>query len=79
MACDADGDGDCEQDDINAMYAAFGTAGMFDYDGSGSVDAADIPGWLAEASTPQNAYNTGKLKTEKRQAGSEPHDGAAAV
>lgn len=58
LNCDADGDMDCEQDDINAMFAAFGTAGQFDYDADGTIDADDISGWLAEASTSANLFNT---------------------
>lgn len=59
LGCDSDGDGDCEQDDIDAMYAAFGSAGQFDYDADGVVTESDIAGWLSDASVPLNAYNTG--------------------
>lgn len=55
LICDADGDGDCDVLDIDAMYAAFGSnTQLFDYDVSGIVDQNDIPGWLAAASDPAN-------------------------
>lgn len=57
LACDFDGDGDCELNDIDAMYAAIaaGTSGgPFDYDADGTVTAGDIPGWLGDASDASN-------------------------
>lgn len=56
LACDADGDGACDQSDIDALYAAFGDSGPLDLDGSGEVDAPDITLWLAAASDPSNSY-----------------------
>ncbi len=65
LNCDADADGDCEQDDIDAMYAAFGatTASnqQFDYNDDQQVNGADVDGWLADASSSENAYNTDNL------------------
>ena len=58
--CDADGDGDCDLLDLDALYAANGTEGangvmgLLDLDASGTVDADDINGWLAEASDSDN-------------------------
>lgn len=58
--CDADGDGDCDLLDLDALYAANGTdgangtVGLLDMDGSGIVDAADIPFWLENASDSDN-------------------------
>ena len=57
LACDSDADGDCEQDDMDAMYAAFGGAGPFDYGGNGTVGPEDISGWLADASSSANTAN----------------------
>lgn len=57
LACDADADGDCELDDLNAMYAdiSAGTmGGSFDFDGDGAVTADDIGGWLVSASDDSN-------------------------
>lgn len=54
IICDSDGDGDCDINDLDAMYAAFGSDGQFDYDNSGTVDAGDIQGWLTAASDPSN-------------------------
>lgn len=45
LACDMDGDGDCEIDDLNAFLDA------------GDRTAADIEGWLSEASTNANIAN----------------------
>lgn len=58
LICDADGDGDCDQPDIDALYAAFGSAGPLDLDSSGAVDESDIALWLAAASDPSNPYKT---------------------
>lgn len=54
LICDSDGDADCDIDDLDAMYAAFGSGGQFDYDNSGTVDAGDIQGWLDAASSSLN-------------------------
>lgn len=54
LVCDADGDGDCQNDDIVAMYGQAGTAGSLDLDGSGVVDGADVDDWLVAASDPSN-------------------------
>lgn len=60
LACDADGDGDCDIDDLDALYAANGTsgangtAGLLDMNGSGTIDRADIEEWLREASDDRN-------------------------
>ncbi len=49
--CDFDGGGDCDLDDIDDLYDALGTNDpVFDLDGNGIVDDADIPLWLAQAS-----------------------------
>lgn len=56
LVCDADGDGDCDHADIDALYAAFGTSGPLDLDGSGSIDTDDIDDWLSAASSPANPY-----------------------
>ena len=58
--CDADGDGQCDLTDLDALYAANGTTGangvegLLDMDGSGTIDAADIGGWLIDASDSDN-------------------------
>ncbi len=58
LPCDADEDGDCEQDDIDALYTAIGDSNLaFDLNGDGLVNADDIDTWLAEASQPENTYN----------------------
>ena len=57
LACDADGDGDCILDDIDAMYGMSGSPGAFDFDGSGAIDPGDIDDWLAAASTTDNSAN----------------------
>lgn len=57
LGCDADADGDCEIDDLNALYAAAGTAGAFDLDGNGTVGPEDVAPWLAAASTNANLAN----------------------
>ncbi len=57
LACDADADGDCELDDLNAMYEDIdmGTqGGDFDFDGDGIVTGDDIEGWLTAASVSEN-------------------------
>lgn len=54
LVCDADGDGDCDQLDINALYGEFGNAGPLDLDGNGTVGASDIGPWLESASSPDN-------------------------
>lgn len=56
--CDADSDGDCENDDLVALYAAAGTSGALDLDGSGTVDAGDVAVWLDEASVATNPAKT---------------------
>lgn len=61
LACDADGDGDCEVDDIDAMYAQFGNSGPLDFDGNGMIGPEDIPGWLAAAGSASSTYVPGDL------------------
>ncbi|MEM7314595.1 MAG: hypothetical protein AAF497_15725, partial [Planctomycetota bacterium] len=49
---DFDGDGDYACADIDALVTEIATGGsdaMFDLDGNGSVDLADVAAWLAEA------------------------------
>ncbi len=59
LACDADGDGDCQLDDLDALYAAIGTSeSQFDLDSNGTVGDSDITRWLELASSPENS---GKL------------------
>ena len=54
-SCDADGDGDCDLEDLDALYAANGMPGpALDIDESGTVDADDIDDWLLEASDSDN-------------------------
>ncbi len=57
LVCDADGDGDCQLDDIDVMYDQAGTNGSFDLDGNGTVNADDIGLWLAAASSSDNGTN----------------------
>ena len=61
LMCDADADGDCQIDDLDAMYDLDGSAGAFDYDSSGTIDNGDLSGWLAEASTAANGANPDAL------------------
>lgn len=64
FVCDADIDGDCDFDDLNAMYGAAGPDTQFDYNGDGSVDVDDIEGWLEEASSSANRTNPEGLALE---------------
>jgi len=45
LACDFDADGDCEIDDLDALYSEIA---------AGTATSADIVGWLADASDPSN-------------------------
>lgn len=45
LSCDFDADGDCEADDLSALYA------------TGNLDSADIGAWLAAASLSTNPAN----------------------
>lgn len=64
LQCDADSDGDCEHNDLDALYDSFGVGDQFDYNGDGLVDGSDIAGWLADASQPSNLTNqSGKTYT----------------
>lgn len=54
LACDVDGDGDCDATDINALFAQFGSAGDLDFDGNGTIGSEDIDGFLAAASSSEN-------------------------
>lgn len=49
VSCDSDGDMVCDITDMNALYAANGTSGALDMDGSGTIDANDIDDWLVAA------------------------------
>lgn len=62
LGCDFDGDGDCDPVDLAELYAKIGTAdALYDVDGSGTVDAADISGWLASSSVEANPFNVDGL------------------
>lgn len=58
LACDFDGDQDCDPNDLDLMYANFGTTiAMYDSNGDGTVDDLDIATWLAQASSSNNPFN----------------------
>lgn len=73
LACDFDGDGQCDTTDINRIFAEAGSgASEFDLNGDQQVDGADVQVWLAEASDPNNLYLGG---TQTFQAGDVNLDG----
>lgn len=57
LVCDGDIDGDCQLDDLDAMYLTAGMSGSFDLDGTGTVGEEDIAFWLAAASSTANLAN----------------------
>lgn len=62
LSCDADGDGDCDLADLDALYmangtdGANGTMGLLDMDDSMVIDADDIDEWLIRASKDDNPH-----------------------
>lgn len=57
FSCDFDGDGDCDLEDLDDLYAANGTVDMaMDLNVSGTVDPTDIAIWLEKASDSDNPY-----------------------
>lgn len=60
LACDFNGDAQCDAADLDALYENWGGGGAFDVDGNGTVEAADISAWLTAASDPSNPYLNGE-------------------
>lgn len=62
LDCDFDGDGICDLTDLAGLYANIGTTeALYDVDGNGTVDAADISPWLSAASVEANPFNADNL------------------